>query len=87
MCIIKTIERQNNDGENDMNYQAAEAIKTNIANLNALFDKMADGEVEATDARQQAVIDRIDALTEQLSNATARNVTSWSNELASLNID
>lgn len=70
-----------------MNIQAAEAIKAKIAKLDALFDKMVDGEIEASNEQQQAVIDRIDELTEQLSDATAKTITSWSQELASLNID
>lgn len=70
-----------------MNIQAAEAIKAKIAKLDALFDKMVDGEIEASNEQQQAVIDRIDELTEQLGDATAKTITSWSQELASLNID
>jgi archaellum component FlaC len=53
------------------NFKAAEAIKTNIAKLETLFDKMVDGEIEATDAQQQKVIDRLDALNEDLSNELA----------------
>ena len=70
-----------------MNIQAAEAIKTNIAKLDALFDKMVDGEIEASEEKQQAVIDRIDELQDALSVATTKHITSWSAELASLNID
>ena len=58
-------------------YAAAESIKAQIAKLETLFDKMVDGVIEATDAQQQTVIDRLDTLGEMLSNELAGIPTQW----------
>lgn len=69
-----------------MNYAVAEALKAKIAKLDALFDRMVESDIASTE-QQQAVIDRIDYLKDQLDEATRYTVTNWSQELASLNID
>ena len=70
-----------------MNYAAAEQAKANRAALEAMFDRICDGEQEASIEAQEKLIARIDELRDEIRTNSARTIRTWGDELASLNID
>lgn len=70
-----------------MNYQAAEQAKARHAALEAMFDRICGGEIEASIEAQEKMIDRMDELREEIRTNSVRTIRTWSDELASLNID
>ena len=67
-----------------MNFQAAEQAKANLENLENLFDKICE---TASVETQERLINRINEVREEVRTHSARTIRTWSDELASLNID
>lgn len=70
-----------------INFKAAEQARYNLVQLEALFERICDGEVAATIETQEKIIERCNELKDEIRNNSARVVRSWTDELASLNID
>lgn len=70
-----------------MNFKAAEQAKARLEQLDALFDRICEGEVDASIEAQENLIARMDELRDEIRTNSARVVRNWSDELASLNID
>lgn len=70
-----------------MNFKAAEQAKARYEALESMFERICDGAIEASIETQEKMIERMDELREEIRTNSARAVSNWSDELASLNMD
>ena len=70
-----------------MNYAAAEQAKARFEQLDTLFDRICDGEIDASVEAQEKLISRMGELRDEARTNSARSIRTWGDELASLNID